>query len=73
MRASFEPGTEPKIGKPQALFEVPPSLIDDYGVMPDGQRFVMVKREAEEESPMQIVFIPGFLDEMKARFARKRP
>jgi hypothetical protein len=48
-------------------------MVDDYGVMPDGQRFVMVKREAEEESPPQIVFIPGFLDEMKARFAGKRP
>jgi len=73
MRASFEPGTEPKIGKPQALFEAPPSMVDDYGVTPDGQRFVMVKREAEEESPLQIVVIPGFLDEMKARFAGTRP
>jgi serine/threonine-protein kinase len=73
MRVSFEPGTEPKIGKPQALFEVPLAMVDDYSVAPDAQRFVMVKREAEEESPLQIVFIPGFLDEMKARFAGKRP
>jgi serine/threonine-protein kinase len=72
MRASFEPGTEPKIGKPQALFEAPLAMVDDYGVTPDGQRFVMVKREAEEESPLQIVVIPGFIEEMKARFA-KRP
>jgi serine/threonine-protein kinase len=72
-RASFEPGPEPKIGKPQVLFEAPLAMVDDYGVMPDGQRFVMVKREAEEESPLQIVFIPGFIDEMKARFAGKRP
>jgi serine/threonine-protein kinase len=73
MRASFEPGTEPKIGKPQVLFEAPPAMIDDYGVTPDGQRFVMVKRDAEDETPRQIVVIPGFLDEMKARFAGKRP
>jgi serine/threonine-protein kinase len=73
MRASFEPGPEPKIGKPQALFEAPLAMLDDYGVTPDGQRFVMVKREAEEESPLQIVVIPDFLDEMRARFAGKRP
>jgi len=41
--------------------------------MPDGRRFVMTKRDDEEETPLQIVVIPGFLDEIKARFAGKRP
>jgi WD40-like Beta Propeller Repeat len=72
MKVSFEAGSEPKIGKPELLFEAPLATVDDYGVTPDG-RFVMVKREAEEESPLQIVVIPGFLDEMRARFAGKRP
>jgi eukaryotic-like serine/threonine-protein kinase len=73
MRASFEPGSEPKIGKAQALFEVPLAARDTFSVTPDGQRFVMVKLEPEEESPLQIVVIPGFLEEMKARLAGKRP
>jgi hypothetical protein len=73
MRVSFEPGSEPKIGKPQALFDAPLAMVDDFAVTPDGQRFVMVKREPEEENPLQIVVIPGFLDEMRARFAGKRP
>jgi eukaryotic-like serine/threonine-protein kinase len=72
MRAPFEPGTEPRIGKPQALFEVPLAMVDNFAVMPDGQRFVMVKPEAEEENPLQIVVIPGFVDEMKARLSGKR-
>jgi Tol biopolymer transport system component len=66
MRVSFETGSEPKIGKPQALFEVPLAMVEEFDITPDGQRFVMAKPETEEESPLQIVVIPGFLDEMKA-------
>ena len=73
MRVSFEAGSEPRIGKPQALFEVPVPMVDTLAVMPDNQRFVMVKPEPEEEEPLQIVVIPGFLDEMKARLAGKKP
>jgi eukaryotic-like serine/threonine-protein kinase len=72
MKVTFEAGSEPKIGPPEPLFEAPLAMVDDYGVTPDG-RFVMVKREAEEENPLQIVVVPGFLDEMRARFAGKRP
>jgi hypothetical protein len=73
MRVPFEPGNEPSIGKPQALFEVPVRMIDTLALMPDAQHFVMVKPEPEEESPLQIVVIPGFLEEMRARLAAKRP
>jgi Tol biopolymer transport system component len=73
MRAAFEPGSDPKVGKPQALFEAPFAMIDMFSVSPDGQRFLMVKPDPEEESPLEIVVIPGFLDEMKSRLAGKRP
>ena len=35
--------------------------------MPDGQRFVMVARDRKENAPLQIVVIPDFVEEMKAR------
>lgn len=72
MRASCETGSEPRLGKPQALFEVPLPMVDRLTLMPDGQRFVMVKPQPEEESPLQIVVIPGFLEETKARLAGKK-
>jgi Tol biopolymer transport system component len=73
MRVPFEAGVEAKLGKPQPLFEVPLRMMDDFAVTPDSGRFVMVKPEDEEESPLLIVVIPGFLDELKARLAGKRP
>jgi serine/threonine-protein kinase len=73
MRVSVEGGAELRIGKPQALFQVPVPMVDALAIMPDGQRFVMVKPELEEEEPLQIVVIPNFLEEMKARLAGKRP
>lgn len=73
MRVAFEPGNEPKLGKPQALFDEPVPMVDALAIMPDGQRFVMVKPETEEESPLEIVVIPGFLDTIRARLAGQRP
>jgi len=74
MAVPVEPGPEPQVGKPQPLFEVPPVVSSlNYDVMPDGQRFVMVKPEHAAEAPLQIVVIPGFLEEMKLRLAGKRP
>jgi len=53
----------------------PPSLlfeteypIDSWDVMPDGQRFVAVLRDEEKPEPEQIVVIPDFAEELKARF-----
>jgi hypothetical protein len=43
-----------------------------YDVTADGQRFLMVEREPREEAPLQIVVIPDFVEEMKARLAAGR-
>ena len=73
MTVGVQGGPEPQFGRPQPLFEVPPAVEDlGYDVMPDGQRFVMVKPEHEAEAPLQIVVVPGFLEEMTARLANKR-
>ena len=65
---TFQPGS------PRVLFEGnylrnrvgPPP----YDITPDGQRFVMVQ-EPEEVSPetRQIIYIPDFADELKAKMA----
>jgi hypothetical protein len=73
MKVPFEARPEPKLGKPQALFEAPLPMVDRLTLTPDGQRFVMVQTQPEEETPSQIVVIPGFLEETKARFSAKRP
>ena len=65
---TFQPGS------PRVLFEDrysrnqygPP----DYDITPDGQRFVMIQ-EPEEAAPetRQIIYIPDFFDELKAKMA----
>jgi hypothetical protein len=73
MAVAIEPGPEPRLGKPAPLFEVSPeALALGYDVMPDGQRFVMMKPGAAADAPLQLVVVPGFLEEMKARLAGKR-
>ncbi|HSF19508.1 MAG TPA: protein kinase [Vicinamibacteria bacterium] len=71
-RVSFEPGPDPKVGKPQTLFEVPLLMIDRLTLTPDGQRFAMVQPPPEEETPLSMVAIPGFLEETKARLSARR-
>jgi hypothetical protein len=73
MRVSFEAVPEPKLGKAKALFDVPLPMVDRLTLTPDGQRFVMVQPQAEEETPLQIVVIPSYLEETKARLSAKRP
>lgn len=61
-------------GSPEVLFQGrylngrlgPP----EYDVTPDGQRFVMVP-QPEEEEPVrrEIVYIPDFFDELKAKMS----
>jgi hypothetical protein len=71
-KASFEPGPDPKVGKPQTLFEVPLLMVDRLTLMPDGQRFAMVQPPPEEETPLQMVAIPGFLEETTSRLSAQR-
>jgi dipeptidyl aminopeptidase/acylaminoacyl peptidase len=73
LKVSFEPGPDSRLGRPQPLVDLPLSTIRDLAVTPDSQRFVMVKPEPEEENPLQIVVIPGFLDDMRVRLAGKSP
>lgn len=66
--------TELSIGAPQVLFQSPVLaranyFLTGYDVTFDGQRFVMIKPEPREEAPLQIVMIPDFVEEMKARLA----
>lgn len=67
-------GTELTIGSAQVLFETSALAwsgtdLVRYDVTADGQRFLMVKPEPREEAPLQIVVIPDFVEEMKARLA----
>jgi Tol biopolymer transport system component len=73
MKAAFDPAPGGTISKPERLFEVPVRMIDTVGLMPDGQRFLMVKPQTEEEEPLLIVVIPNFLAELKARLSGLRP
>ena len=73
MAVAVEPGPEPRLSKPVPLFEVSPEVLAlGYDVMPDGQRFVMMKPGAAADAPLQLVVVPGFLEEMKARLAARR-
>jgi eukaryotic-like serine/threonine-protein kinase len=73
MAVAVEPGPEPRLSKPVPLFEVSPeALALGYDVMPDGQRFVMLKPGAAADAPLQLVVVPGFLQEMQAHLAGKR-
>ena len=51
------------------LFELPEDILGDYDVSPDGQHFVMVQNDPIELRPLDLVVIPGWLEEMKARLA----
>ena len=73
MAVAVEPGPEPRLSKPVPLFEVSPEVLAlGYDVMPDGQRFVMMKPGAAADAPLQLVVVPGFLEEMKARLGARR-
>ncbi len=72
MKVAFDPG-DAKLSRPQPLFEVPLAQVDTMSLMPGNQQFVMVEPVSEETSPLLIVVIPSFLDEMKGRLAGKRP
>jgi serine/threonine-protein kinase len=51
-------------GTPQALFEW---TFGDWDVSPDGQRFVTIQRPRRPQAPPQLVVVPDFLDELRAR------
>ncbi|MGH9175312.1 MAG: TolB family protein, partial [Vicinamibacterales bacterium] len=69
-------GDELSIGTPQVLFEESALTwsgadLFRYDVTADGQRFITVKPEPREEAPLQLVVVPQFAREMRARLARR--
>src|SRR5260370_7174833 len=65
------------VGKPRALFagwyEATPATFSNYDVTPDGQRFLMLKRNEQEASaPTQINVVLNCLEELKRRVPTNR-
>jgi serine/threonine-protein kinase len=74
MAASLEPGASLTIDTPRMLFEEPALAwssadLTRYDVTADGQRFLTVKPEPREQAPLQLVIVPRFGDEVRARLA----
>jgi Tol biopolymer transport system component len=58
---------------PRKVFELPDEIRISgsrfYDVSPDGQHFVMVQKDPFELRPLDVVIVPGWIEEMKARLA----
>lgn len=55
---------------PHKLFDLAEDIwSDSYDVSPDSQRFVMVQKDPLELRPFDLVVVPGWVEEMKARLA----
>jgi len=58
-------------GKPRMLFEGPyvptPRSFPDYDVSPDGQRFLMLKRNEQAQAAVQINVVLNWFEELKRR------
>ena len=64
---------ELRAGMPETLFEIPTAFQSDtvgrnYDVTADGQRFLTVLG-ADSAGPPQLVVVPDFRDELRARLA----
>jgi len=65
------------VGKPRALFagwyEATPATFSNYDVTPDGQRFLMLKRNEQEASaPTQINVVLNWFEDLKRRVPTNR-
>lgn len=57
---------------PRQLFELSDDILRGfnwYDVSPDGQHFVMVQKDPVELRPLDLVIVPGWVEEMKSRLA----
>jgi hypothetical protein len=58
-------------GKAKMLFEGPyvptPRSFPDYDVSPDGQRFLMLKADAQAQGPTQINVVLNWFEELKQK------
>ena len=60
-------------GKPRVLFEMKHlDSFHDYGVTPDGQRFMMIRRATDAAAPAQINIVLNWFDDLKQRVARPK-
>ncbi len=67
VRTALEFASDP----PRKLFDVPDEILAEafYEVFPDGQRFLMIEKDPFELRPGELVIVPGWVEEMKARVA----
>jgi serine/threonine-protein kinase len=54
---------------PRKLFDLPEEIAARFDVSPDGQHFAMVELDPFELRPLDIVVVPDFVEEMKARLS----
>lgn len=55
---------------PRELLRLPEEINSGfYDVTPDGQRFVMVQKDPFELRPIELVMVPNWIEELKARMA----
>jgi hypothetical protein len=52
---------------PKKIFEIPTDVAWDYDVSTDGQRFLMIQRDPLELRPFDLVIVPNWVEEMRAR------
>ncbi len=59
-------------GPPRKLFDLSDELLTNlefYDISPDGQHFVMIQKDPFELRPLDLVVVPGWVEEMKTRLA----
>ena len=76
MAVAIDPGEPLAIEPPHMLFEEPALAwsgadLTRYDVTADGQRFLTVKPEPHELAPLQLVVVPRFGDEARARMSSR--
>ena len=57
---------------PRELFAIPEDIdltFRFYDVTPDGNRFVMVRKDPFELRPLELVFVPNWIAELESRMA----
>jgi hypothetical protein len=55
-----------KAGTPRVLFEKPYwQAGHDYDVTPDGQHFIMIKRNEQQVAPVQVDVVVNWFEELK--------
>jgi serine/threonine-protein kinase len=58
------------VAAPRILFRIPEDIwTGDYDVSPDGQSFLMLQRDPLELRPLDLVVVPNWVEEMKARLS----